>query len=223
MNVTIVAAHPDDEVLGCGGTIAKHVAQGDNVSAVWFTDGVGSRATSMPDAVKVRRAECEAAGRVLGIKSWYWFGEDRSADQQLDLVPLSALADRITDALSLYDSQIVYTHWPGDLNQDHRAIAEATLIATRLWKGKISQLLAFEVPESTAQAFHGTAFSPTVFVDITDTVDQKCRALACYESERRELPHPRAEVMVRAHAATRGATAGTRYAEAFCLLREVWR
>ncbi len=246
----VIAAHQDDEVLGCGGTLAKHAAAGDHVSAMWFTDGVGSRPSGLikdGDAESQRRMkrrrETYAAMRALGAGAMFdgmfmsfvagnTFGMKTEPhrvgywthyypDQKLDTIPIMKLADYVSVGIAEIQPDIVYTHWPHDLNQDHRAVAQAVLVCARAWTGRAPRLLSFEVPETTAQAYGSTPFVPNTFVDITKTVDMKSRALGCYESEKREPPHPRSDVMMRAHAAVRGATVGCHYAEAFVLLREV--
>lgn len=237
-NVLVLAAHMDDEVLGCGGTIARHAAEGDTVRVAWFTDGVSSREHG--DAV-VRREEAFAAWKAMTGKGlqdslafvngqigsgvgrrWYAFDYP---DQQMDKVALSELASAVTMVLNETQPSVVYTHWPHDLNQDHRAVAQATLIATRAWTGRAPRLLAYEVPESTAQAYGSQPFTPNVFVDIgiQNYIDAKVSAIEEYSSERRAAPHPRSWPMIRAQAAVRGAAAGRNYAEAFVLLREVVR
>lgn len=245
-NVLVVAAHMDDEVLGCGGTIARHAAAGDNVSVIWFTDGVGSRSDSPSDAVQVRRREAAAAwkamragnlsrlhkggtyaqsgskrGQLVGPTGGLWWWARDYPDQRLDTVPLAQLAEDIANAIRCSEAHVVYTHWPHDLNQDHRAVSQATLVASRAWTGRAPRLLAYEVSETTEQAFGATRFAPTVFIDITKFVDRKVAALECYVSECRHAPHPRSWPMVYAQAAVRGSTVGVSYAEAFALLREV--
>ena len=248
--VMVIAAHQDDEVLGCGGTLAKHAADGDHVSAMWFTDGVGSRPSGLIKDGEAeeqrrtrRRRETYGAMRALGAGAMfnesyqnfiagngyclqekphrvgYW--ARYFPDQKLDTVPLMQLADYVAIGLNEIKPDIVYTHWPYDLNQDHRAVAQAVLVCARAWTGRAPRLLAFEVPETTAQAYGAQPFIPNTFIDISKTIDRKSRALGFYASEKREPPHPRSDVMMRAHAAVRGSTVGCHYAEAFVLLREV--
>lgn len=223
--VLAVLAHPDDEVLGCGGTLAKHTAAGDCIAVQWFTDGVGSRGGSL----SVRWAEALAALRALGLRP---DADDVSlrpapkyADQMLDQASLLQLARDITEHIESFYPDVIYTHWPGDLNQDHRRVAEAVLVATRLVAGsKVRRVLACEIPESTSQAFGGPAFAPSVFIALERAhVDAKLAALECYASERRERPHLRNRVAVEARTEYWGGVSGVHNAEAFVLLREVWR
>lgn len=233
MRVLCVAAHPDDEVLGCGGTLARHVDEKDVVSVLVVTDGVRSRyvdgngfkeAKSLDAALTARHDECEAACVELRVERLRRLDNGLTfPDQGLDTVPLRLLAARIAAVVVAERPDVVYTHWHGDANQDHRAVAQAVLIATRPLKDDtvgLMRLLAFEVPESTA--IGSPAFSPTVFVSLThDQVCRKLAALACYESERRSWPHPRSETAVEAFVRARGSESRAGYAEAFVLLREV--
>jgi len=220
MKVLVLAAHMDDEVLGCGGTIARHVAMGDDVAVMWFTDGVSSRghADAEQEAV-LRHQESLEAAHILGITSIYRRQFD---DQLMDMVPLKEIASHIAHVFDAERPDVVYTHWLHDLNQDHQQVAKASLIASRLWSNLAPTcMLAYEVPESTGQAFMHQPFAPNVFVDITQHRDKKLDALGCYRSERRFPPHPRSETMVARHAASRGADAGVKAAEAFVLVRQV--
>ena len=153
---------------------------------------------------------------------WY---EARYHDQALDVVPLLDLSKEVAAAIRLFDPDVIYTHWPFDLNQDHRCVAEAVLIATRPVAGStVRRVLAGEVPESTSQAFGGQSFAPTVFVALGRAhVDAKLAALECYASERRERPHLRNRVAVEARTEYWGGVSGVHNAEAFVLLREVLR
>ena len=220
MNVLCVAAHPDDETIGCGGTLARHAEAGDDVKVIFHTDGISSRKPNDGNAINSREVECLKALRVLSVASWRY---GNFYDQEMDRESIKKVADCVKDCIDMFHPDVIYTHWPHDLNQDHRVVAKATLIATRTWAAGVSRLLAFEVPESTGQAFASRRFAPNFYVDITAHVDRKCKALACYESELRHAPHPRSEIMVRAKAAVRGSEAGCMYAEAFVLLREVVR
>lgn len=225
MNVLCVVAHPDDETIGCGGTLARHAARGDTVRTMAFTDGVSSRNTvdardpPPHEAAEARHREWLEALKILGVgASWI----KCYPDQELDTVAALELARCVSGVIELSPADVVYTHWMGDLNQDHRAVAEAVMIATRLAMGSgVKRLLACEIPESTSQAFSSPAFAPNSFVDISDYLRRKARALRCYKSERREPPHPRSEAGMVTHAGFRGGAAGLDFAEAFVLLREV--
>lgn len=229
MNVLCVMAHPDDETIACGGTLAKHSAACDTVALQFFTDGVGSRnpygSRKGNLETKHRHAESVAAAHTLGIDP----GRVKPGhfdDQRLDTYSLLDLARSVGIALKECQPDVVYTHWPGDLNQDHRRVAEAVLIATRPVAGStVRRVLAGEVPESTSQAFgFGYPFQPNVFVMLDGgALGRKTDAMAAYRSEAREYPHPRSTSALVERAAMWGGLAGCQYAEAFMLLREVVR
>ena len=222
MNVLVVAAHPDDETIGCGGTIARHVAEGDDVEVAWFTDGIGSRRHVLDEERIVRCDEALAALDTLGA---HLRGQATWPDNELDTVPLLEIAKWISLQIKAAAPEVIYTHWPHDLNQDHRAVAQAVLIATRPCEGStVRRVLACEIPESTSQAFGAPPFAPNWYADIGDAgIEAKINALRCYKSECREPPHLRAIARVQEHAKIRGGEVGMYYAEAFVLLREVVR
>ncbi len=221
MNVLGIFAHPDDETIAAGATLAKHSKAGDIVTVRTFTDGVSSRGRRTGEASK-RRVEHLAALDALGAH----FGDCPSyGDQELDTVPLLQLAKFVESSIIIDKPDVIYTHWPHDLNQDHRAVAEAVMIATRPAVGSsVGRVLACEVRESTSQVF-GTrpAFVPNVYVEADggEALQAKLKALRCYESEERVSPHPRAWDSVQFQMTTRGAEAGMRSAEAFVLIREL--
>ncbi len=218
MNVMVAVAHPDDEVIGCGGTIAKHVEAGDRVTLVTFTDGVTSRTPELP-AREMRRRESVAAMVALGIVDEARYGY---TDQEMDHVPQLWVARDVARQVQEWAPDVVYTHWPHDLNQDHAVVARAVLVATRPFQCGVRRVLAMEVPESTGATFGGSSFAPNWFVPLsTAQLGKKLEALACYESERRMEAHPRGAVAVTAVAVARGAQAGVEYAEAFELLRGI--
>ena len=235
-NVLIVAAHPDDEVLGCGGTIARHVAKGDKVSVLWMTDGVGSRFYGSErignndawlKAQDDRLNAAAAAMRVLGAED---FGRrfDRSSgttyaleDQRIDLAGVTACAKAIEDAG--VDPQVVYTHWKGDLNLDHAITARAVLTAFRpIPDSSVEAIYGFEVPSSTEWGIE--PFVPDFFVPMDhETFERKLRAIQAYDAEMRPVPHARSYGAVTALATMRGNTVSFEQAEAFHTYRKVWR
>jgi LmbE family N-acetylglucosaminyl deacetylase len=219
MRVLIVAAHPDDEVLGCGGTIARHVDEGDAVGIVFLVDGVKSR-SSAPEELQQRQLAATMAARALGVDSPSFH---LLPDNGLDTVPLLEVAKIVEADLERFRPDIVYTHHSGDLNVDHRRVAEAVMIAARPQAAtRVNAIYGFEVLSSTEWAFSDAVpFRPRRFVDITRQIERKCAALACYEFELRPFPHPRSREAVLALAATRGAIAGFSAAEAFTIYREI--
>lgn len=203
MNVAAVVAHPDDEVLGCGGTLAKHVEAGDDV----IVSILGRPGVSPADALKV-----------LGVPAWF---PGSLPDQRFDTVPFVKLVEQVHGGrTSLLSPDIVYTHHPGDLNLDHALTARAVLTAFRPKPGeKPRTILACEVLSSTEYTFP-QVFQPNWYETLTaHHVLCKVAALQCYPSEIKQLPHPRSSGGVRDAAYYRGSQCGVRYAEAFQLLR----
>lgn len=225
-NILVVAAHPDDEVLGCGGAIARHAELGDSVHVLILAEGVTSRAQerdregATQDLHHLAR-DAKAAHRVLGSASLQL--ED-FPDNRMDAVDLLTIVKRIEAAVSLHRPTTVYTHHSGDVNIDHRRIHEAVVAACRSTPGQtVSELLFFEVASSTEWQPPGSAapFLPNVFINIAPVLEKKLAALACYASEMRDFPHPRSVPAVAALAQWRGATAGLQAAEAFMLGRQI--
>lgn len=221
MNVLVVAAHPDDETLGCGGTIARHAAAGDTVSLLFLADGVGARGDHDAAAIAGRTRAAAAAAAALGAEPPRCLG---LPDNRLDTVALLDIVKAIEALVEEVRPAVVYTHHGGDLNIDHRIAHRAVLTACRpLPESPVRAIHAFEVPSSSEWASPGDAFVPTRFVDIAATFATKMAALACYGDEMRAFPHPRSAQAVEALARWRGASAGLALAEAFAVVREIER
>jgi LmbE family N-acetylglucosaminyl deacetylase len=219
--VLVVAAHPDDELLGPGGTLARHAIAGDLVHAVVLSDGGSSRySDDMTDALGEYASE---AALVLGLDSVQMH---RFPDQMLDTVPLLELTRAVEQVVDALSPTIVYTHFPGDVNADHGRVADATWTACRPYVApRLRRFAVYETPSSTEWAWPepGRVFMPNLFIDVTKTVDVKLRAMACYISELRDYPHPRSLRALDERAAYWGSRVGARAAEAFQVLREVER
>ena len=223
MNILVIAAHPDDEVLGCGATIARESATHD-VRILILGEGITSRHALPGDAdatdLDTLKRDARAAGALLGATSVDFGG---LPDNRFDQVPLLDVVKTMEMRLAEYRPEVIYTHHPGDLNVDHGITFRAVLTATRPGASAVlvREILAFEVPSSTEWSFGriDTAFRPNVFVDASETLERKIAAMACYRSESRPAPHPRSAEKIRAVAAQRGAASGMRYAEAFELIR----
>ena len=226
--VLVIAAHPDDEALGCGGTIARYAAEGYALNLAFLADGVGARGTPGGDlaqqereALDRRRTAARKAAAILGAVSVSF---DDLPDNQLDSLPLLDITQRVEALIAQHQPSIVLTHHSGDLNIDHRRVHQAVMTACRPQQGHpVRTLLAFEVPSSTEwqPPGSGPAFEPNWFVDISDTLEQKCKALDAYHEEMRDWPHPRSLEAVEHLARWRGATVGCEAAEAFVLLRQL--
>lgn len=216
MNVLIIGAHPDDELLGVGGTVAYHVDRGDIVTLAVVCEGVSMRYA--PERHAEVRAQTALAASILGVAD---VEIGQLLDQRLDTLPVSDVAAAVEAIVKRCTPAVVYTHFPGDLNRDHRIVAEATMIACRPYASTVAELLFFETPSSTEWGAIGVspAFQPNVFVDITATLDRKINAMACYTEEVREYPHPRSLESLRVRARAWGATVGCEAAEAFVAAR----
>lgn len=221
MSILVIAAHPDDEVLGCGGTIHRHTQQSDKVQFLFVCDGVGSRhhENRVIDMDR-RRDAARKAATILGAEPPRFLD---FPDNQLDSVPLLDVVKVIETVLEETGASTVYTHHSGDLNIDHCLVNRAVLTACRPLPGsRVSEIYAFEVASSTewAEQRAVSVFNPQRFVNIRADLDAKIRALQCYNEEMREFPHPRSNQAITALAHWRGASAGFAAAEAFCVLRQ---
>jgi len=225
MRVLVIAAHPDDEVLGCGATAARLVKEGHEVHFAILGEGMTSRHRERVDALAAQLAglhrQAHAAATKLGVKNLVLH---KLPDNRLDTLPLLEVVKIIEDLVARLSPETIYTHHGGDLNVDHGVIHRAVLTATRPMAGHpVREIYAFEVPSSTEWAFQRLEppFRPNVFVDITHTLEAKIAAMECYETESRKFPHPRSPEALRAVAMRWGSVAGCAAAEAFELIRSV--
>jgi LmbE family N-acetylglucosaminyl deacetylase len=223
--VLVVAAHPDDEILGCGGTAARLVEEGREVYFAILGEGITSRSENRAAADPLRSSllhrHAQAAAAIIGVKDIFLH---RLPDNGLDTVPLLQVVKMVEDLIEKLRPEVVYTHHLGDLNVDHGVIHRAVLTATRPMAGQpVREIYAFEVPSSTEWAFGSLppAFRPNVFVDVAATIEAKIAAMACYETEMREFPHPRSPEALRAVARRWGSVVGCHAAEAFELVRSI--
>jgi len=221
-SILVVAAHPDDEVLGCGGYIANHVRLGDEVFVTFLSDGVTSRLGNLGlQEIESRRSAARLASKVLGVRD-VMFGD--FPDNKLDASPLLEVIKSIEAVVEQIRPQTVLTHFGGDLNIDHRIVNQAVLTACRpAPKQGVKEILFFEVPSSTEWQVptEGEAFAPNWFEDISQTLELKIKALLMYEHELREWPHPRSVKAVEHLAHWRGASCGVDAAESFVLGRRI--
>jgi LmbE family N-acetylglucosaminyl deacetylase len=217
--VAVIGAHPDDELLGAGGTLARHVEAGDEVYAVIVADGATSRYPAELTAALEKQAR--QAAEVIGFASVRLLA---LPDQRLDTVPLIELTQQLEAVLDDIDPSIVYTHFPEDVNADHGVVARCVWTACRPYRRpQVRRFALFETPSSTEWAWPlpGTRLQPNLFVDITDTLEIKIAAMARYQTELREYPHPRSGRALRERAAYWGSHVGRLAAEPFQVLREV--
>ncbi|MFC4991828.1 PIG-L deacetylase family protein [Rubritalea tangerina] len=220
--VLVVAAHADDEILGCGGTMAKHVSMGDKVGVLFMTDGVGARSDEC-DTCHVEGRE-SAAHQALEIIGAELLGQFAFPDNAMDQMARIEITQAIERVITEYQPTIIYTHHGGDLNVDHRRTLESVLTASRPQPGNgVCEIYSFEVASSTA--WKGVSltdgFLPNYYVNISDQLDVKMEALKAYEDEMRDFPHARSYEALEALALWRGSQVGLRAAEAFMVERKI--
>ncbi|MDX2024680.1 MAG: PIG-L family deacetylase [Deltaproteobacteria bacterium] len=222
--VAVIAAHPDDEVLGCGGVIARHVAEGDTVAVLILAEGLTSRDPTRDvgahkSGLSQLRQAAEAAHAVLGTSSLVLHD---FPDNRMDTVALLDVVKVVEAFLATHRPAVVYTHNRSDLNVDHACVHNAVVTACRPQPGFFVQtLLFFEVPSSTEWNPASAPFVPTWFVDVGATLPRKQEALRCYSSEMRAWPHARSIEAVTHLALWRGASVGMEAAEAFMVGRHL--
>ena len=221
----VIVAHPDDEVIGCGGTIAKLVLQGDDVYCLLLSEGITSRYGQPEEAkeedLRQLKSDAEKAAKILGIKRLFF---KNFPDNRFDTVPLLDIIKAIEEIKEELKPDVIFTHHRGDLNIDHQITFKAVLTTCRPMKGEtVKEMYSFEVPSSTEWSSPGAQnyFMPNVFVDINETLDRKIEALKAYQGEIRKYPHPRSPEALRAIASRWGSTVGCEAAEAFELIRSI--
>jgi LmbE family N-acetylglucosaminyl deacetylase len=225
-SVLVVAAHPDDEVLGCGGTIARHAGAGDEVQVLIVAEGATSRQLQRDrdqatDELFALAQAAHQAGAILGAQGVELLD---LPDNRLDSIDRLDLIQKIEERIVRHQPKLVYVHHAGDVNVDHRRLHEAVVTACRPMPGQpVRRLLSYEVASSTEWQPPGSApaFQPNWFVDISDQWPRKRQALEAYASEMRPWPHARSLEGLEHLARWRGAQVGVEAAEAFCLLRQL--
>lgn len=214
--VLVIAAHPDDEILGAGATFAKLLACGHAVHALVVCEGETVRFTSQGRDVD-QQDHARKAASVIGFTSFQCL---RMKDQGLDTYSQIDLNQRLEDIIDELRPSVVYTHFSGDINRDHQVVHDSVMVATRPCRDFIRQVLAFETPSATG-LWTKHCFNPDTFEVVTDTLDIKLRAMACYETESPEFPHPRSIDALRHRARYWGNIIYRPAAEAFVTLRRV--
>lgn len=224
--ILVVAAHPDDEVLGCGGTLAKHADDGDIVHVLIVAEGATSRSSSRnveKDSEKLRLLVSSAhqAAEILGIHNVTFLNQPDNRLDSLDRLELIKLIEKHVRDIK---PDVVYVHHSGDLNIDHRRLHEAVLVACRPQPCHTHRkILSFEVSSSTdwQPPSSNSPFVPTYYVDITHQLDRKINALETYYQEMKNWPHSRSVSSLKHLAHHRGSQVGVDAAEAFILLRQL--
>ncbi|WP_338450814.1 PIG-L deacetylase family protein [Niallia oryzisoli] len=215
-NVLVIAAHPDDEILGCGGTIKKLINQGYEVTTVIAAKGRKEEEQHIKQCIL-------KSNENLGIKNIVFW---EYPNLLLEKVPLVEINKKIEDLLIKNEPSMIFTHHYGDINRDHQILFQAVLTAARPLPGKRPvEILCFETVSSSdwSQHTNDKEFKPNYFVDISDTIDEKIESLKAYDVEMRPFPHPRSYDGVKYLARVRGMTVGVEYAESFEIIRKVWK
>lgn len=223
--VLVVAAHPDDEILGCGASMALHAKNGDEVYVLIMAEGFAAREKTPSPKVKaeIKKLHQSAvkANAILGVKKVHF---SSLPDNRMDSIDLLDVVQVVEDFIAQIKPTIIYTHIFEDLNIDHKIVNQAVVTATRPVPGQpVKSLFFFEVPSATEWFFGKHAFNPTWFTDVSSTIALKMKALKIYEPEMREFPHARSYEAVKALSVWRGACAGMKAAEAFIVGRHLER
>lgn len=221
--ILIIAAHPDDEVLGCGGTVSKLIKSGVEAYTLILGEGKTSRvnAENLSEDLESLKTEAQKANQILGVKDIIL---ESFPDNKFDSVPLLDIVQKIDIIKNKIKPDIIFTHHFGDMNIDHQITHKAVLTATRPMNDEtVKDIYSFEIPSSTEwNSFsRETAFIPNVFFDISDTIDKKIAAMSEYRSELREYPHPRSLQHIKELARVNGTKVGIEYAENFMLIRSI--
>lgn len=214
--VLVIAAHPDDELLGCGGTIALHVRAGDRVTAVIVCEGESLRYGTQGVG---QQAHAQRAAQTLGVSESRLLG---FPDQRLDTITLTEVISALSKVVGEVRPDIVYCQFGGDVNRDHQLVFQAVLVATRPTERSIASIYAFDTASSTEWAYP-RSFQPDTWIDISSTLELKLQAMACYESEVRDYPHPRSLEALRYRAKAWGNQSCMDAAEVFMTVRRLVR
>lgn len=223
--ILVVAAHPDDEVLGSGGTIARMANEGNDVFVGILGEGITSRYKKRGEAdtesIKELQKQSRQVAKLLGVQNLYMFS---LPDNRFDTIPFLDIVKIIEELIENLKPAVIYTHYAGDLNIDHAITHRAVLTSARPIKGHpVKEIYAFEILSSTEWAFgqYKGVFNPNVFINISETINLKLKGMEIYRSEACHFPHPRSRKSIKATATRWGSVVGTDVVEAFELIRHV--
>ena len=212
MHVLIIAAHPDDEVLGMGGTIKKLKKQKNTISLCVVSEGASAQYND-PKMIEVRKNACLKSGKLLGISKFYFLD---FPDARLDSISQLEINKELEKIIDKTKPAVVYTTPSHDLMKDHSIVFDCTLVATRPSSSSVKQLFSYEIPGPTKKPF-----VPNTYENISNEIDFKIKALKIYKSEINKFPHPRSIESVQSLAKIRGVESGLKFAEGFRLIRNI--
>lgn len=221
MKILVIAAHPDDEIYGLGGTIAKYTDEGHDVYTLIVTEGCTSQYPGRIEIIEKKKMEAKKSNNILGVKKVIFAD---MPDMKLDTEAHVELNKVIERAIKDIKPDIVYTHHKGDANKDHKLIYESTLVAVRPTQWcNIKKVYSYFVPSSTewGSPMSESVFIPNTFVNIDGYTIKKSEAIRAYSTEIREFPHPRSIEAVETYDKANGIKVGMCACEAFCLIREL--
>ena len=233
MNILVIIAHPDDEVLGMGGTILKHAKNGDRVTVAYLTTGITSRRSvnyktnpkyeptkkqdaNMRKQISELRSDAKKVCKFLKVKKTMFFDYP---DNELDTISLLKIIKTVEKLVKETKPERIYTSHFGDLNIDHRIVYESVLTAVRPTELTVKEILCFELLSSTEWSF-SYEFKPNYFIDIKNELENKIKAMKLYKNEIRKYPHPRSVESIKHTACKWGTVSGFFAAEAFQLIRK---
>ena len=221
--ILIVAAHPDDEVLGCFGTVSKYIKEGYAAYTLILGEGKTSRderrnVDSKKDEIEKLNTEIINANKSIGIKKVFIEHLPDNRFDSVDFLDIVKIINKIKEELK---PDIIFTHYENDLNIDHSLTYKAVLTATRPMEDEcVKEIYSFEILSSTEWKYP-LSFSPDYFVDISETIELKLEAMNKYNSELKEFPHPRSLEGIKLNAKCHGMKVGRKYAEAFKTIRVI--
>ncbi len=216
--ILVVAAHPDDEVLGCGGALLKHKNNKDKIDIIILSDGESSRSEKhLKLKIEIRKQNAVKVSKMIGCRNLFFYDYP---DNQMDKVPLLDIVKVIESKINSLKPNIIYTHFPNDLNIDHQIASKAVITASRpITKNNVEQIIFFETPSSTE--WSNSKFRPNLFINIEKNIEKKMKLLKIYKDEMRNAPHPRSLKNIKNLAMVRGSQSGFHFAEAFEIYRKI--
>lgn len=214
--ILVITPHPDDEVLGCGGTIAKYSQEGDEVYLCIVTRAYTPDWSE--EFIKNRQKEVERAKEILGVRKIYFLDYP---SLKIDTIPQKELSEAIFKIIKEVNPETLFVPHRGDVRKDHSLTFEASLIASRPINSPIIRIISYETLSESEWGNPAEPFVPNLYVDISKTFKRKIEAMKAYQSELKEFPHPRSLETIEALAKKRGSEAGLLMAEAFKLIREI--